>query len=64
MKDYYITKADTNGNTYRLIIDHAKKRIIYNYSCPLFSRREATTTGKRDLQRIRAEYKKAGYTEV
>jgi len=64
MKDLYITKTDINGNTYRMIIDHETMRIIYNYSCPLFSRREATTTGKRDLQRIRAEYKKAGYMEV
>ncbi len=64
MKDLYITKADTNGNIYRMIIDHESKKIIYNYSCPLFSRREATTTTKKDLQRLRADYKKAGYTEV
>ena len=64
MTDRYITKADRNGNTYRLEIDHNGRRVIYNYSCSLFTRSEAVTVSKRDLQEIRANYKNAGYTEI
>lgn len=64
MKDFYITKKDINGNVCRLIINHETKKIMYDYACNLFLRKEATTTTKKNLQRIRAEYKKAGYMEV
>lgn len=64
MQDKYITKTDINGNTTRLIIDHEKKQVIYNYACPIFSRSDAVTVTKRELQNIRNNYKNLGFMEV
>lgn len=60
----FITKADTNGNIYRLQVNHETKKIYYNFSCGLFTRSDAVLVSKKDLQRLRADYKNVGYMEV
>lgn len=54
------TKRDINGNTYKLLIDHEKKTYTTE-PAGFFHRSDYMTITKRDMNRIKAEIKAAGY---
>lgn len=58
----YATKPDTNGNTYKLKIDHTNKTFTTNPG-GFFHRSDAVTVTKREYKTLRDEAIKAGYKE-
>lgn len=62
MKTLYATKADINGNIYKLELNHIDKTFTTN-PAGFFHRSEAVTVTRRKLREIKEEAKKAGYTE-
>lgn len=58
----YATKLDTNGNIYKLKIDHARKIYTTN-PAGFFHRSDAVTITRRQMREIIEEARAAGYTE-
>ena len=61
MKTQYITKPDTNGNVYRLTINHINKT-YHEYG--IFSHYDAIITTHKKMRELKEEAKNAGYKEA
>lgn len=57
------TKQDTNGNTYKLIIDTVSKQYA-GENTGFFHGSDFITVGKKDLRKIRVMLSVEGYQEI
>lgn len=61
---YFKTKVNKNGNIYRLWVDLDTKTLKSGYGCYAYSDTPYIIITKRELDQLKAEFKKHGYKEV